>query len=534
MRAPIRSSGRLAAFAASACVACLGIVCAAAPRVAQAQNYRFVSQFGITGPGTLNFPNDIQIDPATRNIYVSDTGNNRVVMFNPAGAYLTSFGSFGTGDGQFDYPAGIGIDPVSHHVLVADYYGHRVEIFDSNGSYLGKFAPNASWTPCAIAIRPGNRDILVSTGYGANVLVYDVTQNYLGQFGSASNFNYACALTFAANGHIVVGDQTNNNVQLFSSGGGYLGQFGGYGSGAGQFASPGGIAIDSTTTNILVADYGNDRVQTFDASGNYLGQFGNHGSAPGQFNGANGIAIDPVSHDLLVDDRGNNRIERFAACGATLVSLSVLPQTQALNQEVFFSASIGNVESPSGTVAIYSDSGGLICTATTYGDPQASCSGSLTLGLHTVTAVYSGTGIIPSGCSQTVPVAIIDDTALTATNAYLLLAPVDPVSWLQGTPITLTGSLTPPGPGPGRDPAQATAAHTGFFTFYDGSNVIAQVPLTNDQAQFTNAFIGGSHQFSAVYSGDGSNASSNAGQTISVIAPADGVFYNSFEVPPGT
>jgi len=98
----------------------------------------------------------------------------------------------------------------------------------------------------------------------------------------------------------------------------------------------------------------------------------------------------------------------------------------------------------------------------------------------------------------------------------------------------LTGTLTPPPPGIATAQSQSAAVHAGFFTFYDGSNVIAEIPLTNDQAQFTNVFAGGSHQFSAVYSGDSANASSNAGQTVSVIAPADGVFYNSFEVPPGT
>jgi DNA-binding beta-propeller fold protein YncE len=525
------SSARAAAAHRTA--ACgLSAALLAAAGAAHAQSYRFVSQFGTTGPGTLDFPNDIQIDPATRNIYVSDTGHDRVVVFDSAGNYATSFGSSGSGDGQFDYPAGIGIDPVSHEVLVADYFGHRVQRFTANGSFLGKFGPNQTWTPCAISIRPGNRDILVSNGFGAGVLVYDVNRNFLGQFGSSSNFDDPCDMAFAANGHIIVGDQTNHNVQMFDSGGGYLGAFGGFGSADGKFNSPGGVDIDATTSNIVVADYGNDRIQVFDANGNFLGKFGSQGSGPGQFDGPNGIAIDPISHDLLVDDRGNNRIQRFAACGPTLVSLSVLPLTQALNQAVFFSASIGNVESPSGTIAMYSDGGGLICTATTYGDPQAACSGYLTLGSHTVTAVYSGTGIIPSGCSQSVPVTVVD-TQLTTTSSYLLLQPSNPSQWLQGKPITLTGSLFPPPPAPAT-PTAPSVTHSGFFTFYDGSTVIARVPLDGDQAQFANAFAGGSHQFKAVYSGDGNYASSDASDSVAVIAPDDGIFYNGLEVPPGS
>ena len=509
------------------------VVCCLAVSAVHAQTYRYVAQFGNSGPGTLNFPNDVQVDPATRNIYVSDTGNNRIVVFNPAGAYVTAFGSTGSGDGQFDYPAGVGIDPVSHHVLVADYYGGRVETFSANGSYLSKFGPAENWTPCAISVRPGNRDILISTGFGASVLVYDVNQNYLGQFGSSSNFGYPCDMAVAANGGILVTDQTKNNVQVFDSGGGYVGAFGGFGSTNGKFNSPGGIVIDSVSKDIIVVDYGNSRVQTFDENGNYLGQFGTNGSGPGQFDGPNGIAMDPVSHDLFVADRGNDRIQRFASCGPTLVSLSVLPQTQALNQPVFFSASIGNVVSPSGTVSIYSG-GTLVCTATTYGDPQAACSGNLTLGMHDVTAVYSGTGDIPSGCSDATVVTIVDDTMLTAANGQLLITPGDPASRLQGQPITLSYGLLPlPSPGSATG-AATTQSYDGFVTFYDGGNVLAEVPLSADAAEFTNAFVGGSHAFSASYSGDATHQTTSGGETVNVIAPADDVFYGGFEVPPGT
>lgn len=79
-----------------------------------------------------------------------------------------------------------------------------------------------------------------------------------------------------------------------------------------------------------------------------------------------------------------------------------------------------------------------------------------------------------------------------------------------------------------------TTALDGFVTFYDGTSVIAQVPLVSNQAQFTNTFAGGSHRFSAVYSGDGVHQSSTDEKTIDVLAPADAVFYDAFKVPPGS
>jgi len=512
---------------------CMSFAMATLASTVEAQTYRYVGQLGTSGAGTLNFPNDVQIDPATRNVYVSDTGNDRVVVFDSAGNYVNAFGSSGSGNGQFDYPAGIGIDPVSHTVYVADYYGGRVEAFSSSGVYLNQFGPNNTWTPCDIVIRPGTRDVIVSDGYGATVRIYNSSENYLSQFGNTDNFDYPCDMAIAANGNIIVSDETNNNVQIFDANGGYIGQFGGPGTGNGQFSFPAGIGVEAGSKNIIVVDYGHNRVQTFDENGTYLGQFGSPGAGPGQFNGPVGLAIDPVSHDLLIDDRGNNRVQRFAPCGATLVSLSVLPLTQALNQPIFFSASIGNVESPSGVVSMYSDSGGLVCTATTYGDPQASCSGNLVLGQHAVTAVYSGSGAIPSGCSAAAVVTVIDNTNLSATNATLLISPGDPFNRFQGKPITLTESISAP-PGAAANSANAVAtAYSGFVTFYDGSSVLASVPLANNQAEYSNAFVGGVHQFSAVYSGDGVSATSSDNATITVTAPADGVFYGGFEVPPG-
>lgn len=38
------------------------------------------------------------------NIYVADSGNNRIQKFDSNGAFLVKWGSFGTGDGQFDTP----------------------------------------------------------------------------------------------------------------------------------------------------------------------------------------------------------------------------------------------------------------------------------------------------------------------------------------------------------------------------------------------------------------------------------------------
>ena len=506
---------------------CLLALAALVVLPASAQTYRYLGDFGTTGAGTLNFPNDVQIDPVSHNILVSDAGHNRVVVFNPSGAYLNAFGSAGSGDGQFNYPVGIGIDPTTHDVFVADYYQSRVEQFASNGTYLGQFPLAGNNTPCGIVIQPVSHNIVVSTGWGASVKRYAPNLSYLDTFGDSTNFNYACFMTIAPNGNTLVADETNNNVQIFTSTGAAVSQFGTYGSGNGQFNSPNGMVVDANTGNILVVDSGNDRVQVFDASGNYLSQFGGTGTAAGRFHVPVGLALDKVSHTLLVADRGNDRIQRFATCGPTLVNLSVLPLTQQVNQPTLFSASIGNVLRPSGTVSMLAEDGSLVCTAQTYGDPQAACSGFVQLGVHAVSAVWSGDATSPSGCSQATTVAVIDNTTPTSTS-LVLTGPPNGIQ--QGDVFTLDAGMTPM---LAQESVSPTEAAAGFITFMDGTNVLADVPMISNQASYSNRISGGTHNFSAIYSGDGSYASATGTVSVNASTPADSVFYNSFEVPAG-
>ena len=51
------------------------------------------------------------------------------------GDYLNKWGNYGAGDGQFDYPRGIAVDE-SGYVYVVDTQNNRIQVFDSAGDYL--------------------------------------------------------------------------------------------------------------------------------------------------------------------------------------------------------------------------------------------------------------------------------------------------------------------------------------------------------------------------------------------------------------
>ena len=86
------------------------------------------------GPGHFSFPTYITLD-ASGNVYVTDTLNSRVQMFDPDGKYLKSFGSRGDGWGMFERPKGVAVDGFGN-VYIADSGWSNVQIFNAKGQVL--------------------------------------------------------------------------------------------------------------------------------------------------------------------------------------------------------------------------------------------------------------------------------------------------------------------------------------------------------------------------------------------------------------
>ena len=62
-------------------------------------------------------------------IAVADTGNDRIVVFNPDGTMAYEFGKEGGGVGEFDGPRAVAFVPWGGMLAVADTGNHRVQVF---------------------------------------------------------------------------------------------------------------------------------------------------------------------------------------------------------------------------------------------------------------------------------------------------------------------------------------------------------------------------------------------------------------------
>jgi DNA-binding beta-propeller fold protein YncE len=87
-------------------------------------------------------PRNVAVD-SNGNVYVADTNNHRIQIYNSSGSYVTTLGSAGSGNYQFDAPNGVAVDG-SGNIYVADSSNHRVQIYNSSRVYQADTLTNFS------------------------------------------------------------------------------------------------------------------------------------------------------------------------------------------------------------------------------------------------------------------------------------------------------------------------------------------------------------------------------------------------------
>jgi|HubBroStandDraft_6_1064221.scaffolds.fasta_scaffold07064_7 DNA-binding beta-propeller fold protein YncE len=109
--------------------------------VYDADSLKLVRKIGTTGhnheltsPGDFAKPTGVAVDKEG-NLYVADTLNNRIEVFDADGAFIRAWGKNGDGPGYFARPKGVTIDS-DGHVWVADGMQDRVQVFTNEGQLL--------------------------------------------------------------------------------------------------------------------------------------------------------------------------------------------------------------------------------------------------------------------------------------------------------------------------------------------------------------------------------------------------------------
>jgi uncharacterized protein (TIGR03663 family) len=239
------------------------------------------------------------------NLYVADTLNHRVAVFDRNGRFLRAWGSAGSGRGQFssrDSPLGLAVAP-DGRIYVADTWNQRIEVFSKTGAFIKQ------WGGGPIGNGPGQF------------------------FGPRS-------VAVSASGRVYVADTGNERIQVFSSSGKYITSFGSRGTTQGQFDEPSAVAVDAHD-RIYVADFWNQRIQVFDSGGRFLRSWSVSDWTPQTYDEPY-LAIQAGTGNILASDPQQHQILVFTPAGRLVGAVSS-PE---------LSMPIGVASEPAGKIAV--------------------------------------------------------------------------------------------------------------------------------------------------------------------------------------
>lgn len=291
---------------------------------AREPGYEFVTAWGERGerPGEFRDPTGIAVGGAE--IFVADSRNGRIQVFDENGEFLRAFGQPGEEPGELGRPMNLAVR--RDELYVPEYFNDRIQVFGPDGvvkRLIGESGsgPGQLSAPGGVAVA-ANGDLLVAEFYNHRVQHLRSDGSFVNQWGTtgetgagAGIFNYPTDVALGAQGTLYVADGYNDRVQAFAAEGGFLHKWGGpfamnvFGPFNGWFATVTGIAIDERG-NVLVADFYNHRVQKFAPDGTFLTSFGSEGSGPGQFLYPLAVATAPGGI-VYVTDFGNNRVQKW-------------------------------------------------------------------------------------------------------------------------------------------------------------------------------------------------------------------------------
>jgi uncharacterized protein (TIGR03437 family) len=326
--------------------------------------------------GILNLPAAVSLD-AAGNLFIADTGTQRVRVVSARGTIATAAGNGVAGLGAegaiasastLSSPMGVAVDP-SGNVLVADTYNHRIRMVTSDGKIRtivgtgkGGYSEDGG-APLMATLRgprgvcldrmgtvyvvdtSNHRVLRIPVGGTVQTVAGNGSPGNAGDGGPANmaQLNQPAACQVDSYGNLYVVDTLNHRVRKVSAGGtistvagtgapGYAGDEAL--ATAAQLSGPLGVAADDTG-NVYIGDSGNHRIRMVTSDGviHTIAGTGTPGlagdgaaAASAQLNVPAGLVLDG-SGALYFADSGNQRIRRLVPDAIWPPDPIVLPPT---------------------------------------------------------------------------------------------------------------------------------------------------------------------------------------------------------------
>ena len=280
--------------------------------------FKYIRSFGSgngmqAGPGQLSTPQGTGFAPASGDVYVADSMNDRVQEFRPGGAFRRLFGGTGSMAGQFHGPNGLGVAG-GGDIYVADGGNMRVQQFTSSRSFIRAFGTFTS-SPSNLAVAPMGGGVYVADG--GFIHHYTNTGVPIGSFGGTGpapgQFNSTVSgLAVGPDGDVFAGDYSGARVVEFTAGGTYIRSL----ANSGQAGVVGPIGVGQARNgHIFVSDNGHERAIELLANGSFVRAFGNAGA--GKLDNPGQLSVD-CAGNVYVSDIDAGRVREYGNPAAPL------------------------------------------------------------------------------------------------------------------------------------------------------------------------------------------------------------------------
>lgn len=267
--------------------------------------------FAIYGAGMNGgFKKPMGVTVANNKIFITDTMNKRVQIYDYSGNYLGLFGKEGTSNGQFEFPYGIAADGKGQ-LYVADMRNSVIGIYTQSGQFVRNFTGDKDIKkPTGISIM--NNKLYVADAASNKVFVFDVNSGKklmdIGQTGDKNGQLVSPNWVTESGGKVFVADSGNDRVEVFDDNTGkfqyFLKSFNN--DGVSKLTNPRGIGVDGRGTVYVVSNITN-KIFGYNTSGKELFGFGTMGQNDNQFALPNGLFVDNNGR-IYITDTINQRV----------------------------------------------------------------------------------------------------------------------------------------------------------------------------------------------------------------------------------
>jgi DNA-binding beta-propeller fold protein YncE len=266
---------------------------------------------GKLGSAPLYRPTGIAID-FQGNIFIADTGNDRVVKCDGEGRFLKETGGFGRGGGEFNRPTYVATDN-GLNVYVVDAQNKRIQRLDQNLNFISVIGIEEEddfsglGLPEGIALTPSG-EIVISDAEGDLLIELSGFSEYKTSYGGFGEMEGGLrdplGIFVDRNGDIYVADSRNDRVAVFDQFGNFLRSLG-----EKVLSNPGGVAVGQDKS-VYVANTGGNSLVVFGPEGDLVAEYGKLEQGMMSLSGPADLDFDKGGKLFLVDS-GNDRILVF-------------------------------------------------------------------------------------------------------------------------------------------------------------------------------------------------------------------------------